>query len=86
MDWIEELRASLLRAGDHIAENKETLYWNSPDGGSNVFVYRLWHQLPAGTKAHVTAYIRGFAQAHGWKIQKVTHKKFAIEVTAAPLL
>jgi hypothetical protein len=85
MDWVEELRASLLRAGDHISEGHPTLYKDGANGGSTVFVFKLWHQLPADAKRPVTAYIRGFAKSHGWDV-KIKHYKFAIEVTAMPIL
>jgi len=86
MDWIEELRASLLRAGNHIAESHPTFYGEGANGGSTVFVFKLRQQLPAEAKSAISSYIRGFAKNHGWKVEKVRHRKFHIEVTVSPIL
>jgi hypothetical protein len=85
MDWVKELRESLQRAGDHISEEHETLHLEARDGSGDIFVFRLWHQLPTDAKSHVSAYIRGFAEEHGWKVKNVRHRKFSIEIKVAPL-
>lgn len=83
---MEELIASLLRAGDHISTDHPVLYRDGANGGSTTAVLKLWQQLPSGAKAHVSAYIRGFAKTHGWRVERVRHRKFSIEVTLVPSL
>jgi len=77
MDWVDELKASLLRAGDHIAPDIPTLT-QPVEGGTRVY-FKLFHQLPDKSRASVSSYIRLFAEEQGHKISKVTHKKFLIQ-------
>jgi hypothetical protein len=83
MVWVEELKKSLLRAGDHIAHDIPIGNYTSHDGEH--FHFRLWHELPDGSKKSINAFIRLFAKEHKWEVTKVAHKKFSIEIIARPL-
>lgn len=73
---MEELRASLLRAGDHIAESYPIAFTEGEDGLQIGF--KLWHRLPEGAAHYVTQYIKGFLGQDGWKVKRVRHQKFMI--------
>jgi hypothetical protein len=77
MNWIEELKSSLIRAGDHIAPDVET-HVHSKEVG-NLYTFKLFHELPKGSKRHVSEYIRLFAEEHGVKA-RVTHKRLLIQI------
>lgn len=84
MFWIDALKESLCRAGDHIAVDAPVESWASDLGDH--FLFRLWHELPKGSARHVTKYIELFAKEKEWKVIKVNHKKFTIEIIAQPAL
>ena len=75
--WIDELRCSLTRAGDHIADGYPT-HVSADDQGQHAFI-KLWHTLPSGAKEPVTRYIKAFAKEANCRVTKVKHSKFAIE-------
>jgi hypothetical protein len=83
MEWVEELRASLQRAGGHIDDEQETIHWEDKNGTHVAF--RLWHMIPKGASRYVTAYIKGYAKREGWKVRRVKHEKFQISFTVEPL-
>jgi hypothetical protein len=79
MDWTNELRDSLLRAGDHIAAHYPIHREPTPEGERITF--KLGIALPKEAKAPVTQYIRLFAEENGVKVKRVSHKKFLIQFT-----
>jgi hypothetical protein len=84
MFWVEALKESLSRAGDHIAPDAPIDSGVSELGDH--YRLKLWHTLPKGGKSYVTQYIKLFAKEHQWKVIKVNHSKFYIEIIARPVL
>jgi len=58
----------------------EVMNWTSEQGEH--FVFRLWLELPTDSRRYVTDYIKLFAREHSWRVHKVVHKKFTIEIIA----
>lgn len=73
-EWVDELRASLLRAGDHIA-SPSLIY---PIGDREHFVFRLHHSIPIEARDAVRSYIQLYAKEKGW-IAKAKIKVLLIE-------
>ena len=84
MFWVEELKESLSRAGGHIAPDAPIDSRASTLGDH--YRLRLWHEVPKDSKGHITKYIKLFAKEHQWKVIKVNHSKFYIEIIAEPTL
>ena len=79
MDWIEELRVSLLRAGDHIAEDFPV--HRVPTAEGERITFKLWHTVPDEAKTPIAQYIRLFAEENGERVKKISHRKFLIQFT-----
>ena len=60
----------------------ETLNWPTEKGDH--YAYKLWHELPKGSRTYVTKYIKLSAKEEGWKAT-VIHRKFSIEIILVSL-
>lgn len=76
------MKASLLRAGDHIAAEVPTYNSITPEG--DLYVFKLAHVIPPECRRAISAYIRGYGKEQGWRVKRVRHKKFFIEILTEP--